>query len=146
MLQINIFLPQPHCYNTIMMFLSLFGFLCVNEFTIPTQTAYDHIQHFSVCDIALDSRQSLHLLQVRIKQSKTDQFCKGIDLLLCKTGTSIFPMNALMPYLVMQGTQAASLFITIDGKHFALHLFSSTVNTILQGEGKCLSVQHTAFV
>ena len=137
MLQINTILSQqPHYYNNIMMwaacFLAFFSFLRVSEFTIPTQTAYDPTQHLSLCDIAVDSRQSPHLLQVKIKQSKTDPFHQGVDLFLGKTGTRICPINAIMPYLAIQGTQARPLFITGDGKHLTRQPFCLNLNTILQ--------------
>ena len=137
MLQINTILSQqPHCYKNIMMWaaccLAFFGFLRVSEFTIPTQTAYDPTQHLSLCDIAVDSKQSPSLLQVKIKQSKTDPFRQGVDLFLGKTGTRICPINAIMPYLAIRGAQAGPLFTTRDGKHLTRQLFCSNLNTILQ--------------
>ena len=137
MLQINTILSQhPHCYDNIMMWpaccLAFFGFLHVIEFTIPTQTAYDLTQHLSLCDIAVDNRQSPHLLQVKIKQSKTDPFRQGIDLFLGKTGTRICSINVIMPYLTIRRAQAGPLFITRDGKHLTWLLFCSNLNAILQ--------------
>ena len=38
-------------------------------------------------------------------------------MLLGKIGTRICPMNAIVPYLSMQGTQPGPLFITKDGKY-----------------------------
>ena len=137
MLQINTILSQQlHCYNNIIMLatccLAFFGFLCVSEFTIPIQTTYGPTQYLSLCDIAMDSRKSPHLLQVTIKQSKTDPFHQGVNLFLGKTGTRICPINAMMPYLAMWGAQAGPLFITKDGKQLIQQLFSYNLNTILQ--------------
>jgi len=137
MQQINTILSQqPHSYNNIMMWaaccLAFFGFLRVSEFTTPTQTAYDCTEHLSLHDIAVDSRQSPHLLRITIKQSKTDPFCQGVDLFIGKTGTRICPINAIMPYLAIRGAQGGPLFITEDGKHVTRQLFSSNLNTILE--------------
>ena len=80
----------------------------------------------------LNSRQSPHPLRVRIKQSKTDPFNQGVDLFLGKIGTRICPVNAIKPYLAMQGAQAESLFIAEEGKQLTTQIFSSKLNTILQ--------------
>jgi len=58
--------------------LTFFGFLWVNEFTIPSEDSYDPTNHLSLQDILINSRDSPHLLQFSIKQSKTG----GVDSIL----------------------------------------------------------------
>ena len=91
-------------YDIDILLFSLFCFLHVSEFTIPTQTLpnTNPTQHLSLCEIAVDSRQSPHLLRVMIKQSKTHPFHQEVDLYLGKTSTRICPVNGQMPYLTMQ--------------------------------------------
>ena len=54
--------------------LGFFAFLRVGEFTVPDDTSYDHSVHLSFGDIALDDLKNPTVLQVSIKQSKTDPF------------------------------------------------------------------------
>ena len=82
---------------------SLFGFLRCGEFTVPSQSEYDPSTHLSLNDIAIDSAGSPSLIQVSIKQSKTDPFRKGVQLFLAKTGKNICPITAIMPYLALRG-------------------------------------------
>lgn len=69
--------------------LAFFGFLQCGEFTVPAQNEYDPEEHLSLPDIATDSRLSPTVIQVKIKQSKTDTFQQGIQLHLGKTGKAI---------------------------------------------------------
>ena len=66
--------------------LAFFGFLKCGEFTVPSQSEYDKDTHLSFDDIALDSASSPSLIQVSVKQSKTDPFRQGVKLFLARTG------------------------------------------------------------
>ena len=81
--------------------LAFFGFLRCGEFTgtIPVGI---RPKHSPVNDIAIDSADSPSLIQVSIKQSKTDPFRKGVQLFLAKTGKNICPITAIMPYLALR--------------------------------------------
>ena len=57
--------------------LAFFGFLRCGEFTVPLQTDYDLDTHLSLTDITLDNKVSPSVIQVKIKQSKTDPFRQG---------------------------------------------------------------------
>ena len=63
--------------------LAFFGFLRVSEFTIPTPGSYDHSRHLSLHDIAVDDRNNPRLLQLFLKQSKTDPFKQGATICGC---------------------------------------------------------------
>ena len=65
--------------------LAFFGFLRCGEFTVPNQREFDVNTHLSVTDIAVDSKTSPSVIQVTIKQSKTDPFRKGVQLFLGQT-------------------------------------------------------------
>ena len=62
--------------------LQFFGFLRVSKFTIPSGASYNSTCHLSMKDVAINSRDNPRLLQVVIKQYKTDLFRKGIDIYL----------------------------------------------------------------
>jgi len=64
--------------------LAFFGFLRVSEFTISGDSPYDPACHLSLNDIAVDSRANPRLLQLLLKQSKTDPFkqCTWVPLIV----------------------------------------------------------------
>ena len=69
---------------------------------MPAQAAYDPEEHLSLPDIAIDSRLSPSVVQVKIKQSKTDPFRQGVHLYLGKTDEDICPITGILPYLAIR--------------------------------------------
>ena len=57
--------------------IAFFGFMQIDEFTVPGPDNYDESSHLSFADISVDSHENPCL--VTIKQSKTDPFHKGIS-------------------------------------------------------------------
>ena len=72
----NLFIKQPQSYC----YLAFFSFLRVNKFTISSDTNYDKECHLSLADVSVDDCNNPQLLRVKIKQSKTDPFQRGVDL------------------------------------------------------------------
>ena len=62
-----------------------FGFLRSEEVTVPSLKEYDGGAHLSKGDVWLDCMKSRKMVQVRIKQSKTDLFRKGVMVYLGRT-------------------------------------------------------------
>ena len=93
---------SKHDYNSIMMWaaccVAFFGLLCSSEFTVPSVNDYDPAVHLSLGDIAIDSHTAPIVVRINIKQSKTDRFCKGIQLFLGTTDHVICPVKVILPY------------------------------------------------
>ena len=68
--------------NGVTNLMAFFGFLRSSEFTVPSQSQFDPNVHLCLSDISLDSSHSPQIVQVNIKQSKTDPFRQGITLSL----------------------------------------------------------------
>ena len=85
----------PHSADTIMLWaascLAFFGFLRAGELTVPSDASYDPQVHLNLGDIAVDNPAAPTVIRVSIKQSKTDPFCRGVNLFLGKTGTDLCP-------------------------------------------------------
>ena len=132
----EVLLRKPYEYHSIMMWaaccMGFFGFLRSSKFTTPSQTGYDPEVHLSVLNVAVDNKVRPQLLQVTIKQSKTDPFRQGVSLFLGKTGLPICPVEGILPYLVIRGNQPGPLFIMKDGRKLTRQLFSSSLDTILK--------------
>ena len=112
--------------------LAFFGFLRSSEFTVPSQDAYDSDVHLSPKDIhSFDNQTNPRLLQVVIKQSKTDLFRQSASLYLEKTDSLICPVTAILPFLAVRGNRDCPLFILKDGQMLTRQLFSSFLDDIL---------------
>ena len=113
----------------------LLWFLQAGEMTTPDDGGYDPGAHLSFGDIAVDDPSSASFLRVRIKQSKTDPFRKGVDLFLGRTGSDICPVAALLSYLACRGSRPGPLFIFSDGRLLTRKRFMELVRAALASAG-----------
>lgn len=60
---------------------------------MPSDEEYVPSVHLSVNDILVDDAKHPSVLCIRIKQSKTDPFRKGVDLFVGKTGSGLCPVT-----------------------------------------------------
>lgn len=96
--------------------LGFFGFLRAGEMTVPGDNGFDASAHLGFGDISVDNPRNPQMVRVRIKQSKTDPFRKGMDIYLGKTGADLCPVGALMRYLTLRGRKEGPLFQFRDGR------------------------------
>ena len=64
-----------------------------------TKQGYDPKAHLLLGYVAINKASTPSLLKLIIKQSKTNPFCKGVDLYLGRTETAICPVQAMLQYL-----------------------------------------------
>ena len=57
--------------------------------TVPNNQVFDKSVHLSIDDVAVDDPKNPSILQLKIKQSKTDPFCRGVDLYVGRTNTKL---------------------------------------------------------
>ena len=135
----KVLLRDPSRYSNILLWaacgLAFFGFLRCGEFTVPSQSDYDQDTHLSIDDIALDSTSSPTLIQITIKQSKTDPFRKGVNLFLAKTGKDLCPVAAMLPYLALRGSKQGPLFVLQDGSYLTRQRFTELLRATLKDVG-----------
>ena len=119
---------NPNDYNNTLLWaascLAFYGFLRCGEFSVSSQEAYDLDMYLSLADITLDDKNNPTVIQVTIKQSKTDPFRQGVELYLGKTGKDICPVC-----LVIGGAKPGPLFVLLDTAAVCLllHLPSSAL-------------------
>ena len=125
--------PTAHTWDTRMVWatccLGFFAFLQVGEFTVPDDASYDQSVHFSFGDIALDDLINPTVLQVCIKQSKTDPFRKGVTLYVSG------PVVAVLSYLELRGCRPGPLFLLQSRKPFTRPCFVTVVREALGKSG-----------
>lgn len=134
-----VLLCKPQDYNNIMLWAAcctaFFGFLRCSEFTVPSQVDYLPDTHLSLSDVAIDCKESPAMVQITIKQSKTDPFRQGVQICLGKTDKDICPISALLPYLAARGSCPGPLFIQADGAYLTRQHFTSLLTSTLQRAG-----------
>ena len=131
--------PTAHTWDTRMVWaaccLGFFAFLRVGEFTVPDNASYDQSVHLSFGDIALDDLKNLTVLQVCIKQSKTDPFRKGVTLYVGRTGVDLCPVAAVLSYLELRGCRPGPLFLFQSWKPLTRPRFVAVVREALGKSG-----------
>lgn len=115
--------------------LGFFGFLRAGEMTVPGDKEFDAAVHLSFKDIAVDDPKNPQMVKVRIKQSKTDPFRKGLDIYLGKTGTDLCPVVALLRYLTVRGKRGGPLFQFQDGRFLTRQRLVEKVRVALRETG-----------
>ena len=112
--------------------LAFFGFLMVSEFTVPGDNPYDESSHLPFNSISNDNLDNPKQSKLTIKQSKTDPFCRGVNIYLGATSDIICPLRSILPYLVLRGNHPGPSFRFEDGKSLTRHRFYIELNNILQ--------------
>ena len=105
-------------------YMAFFGFLRSSELTVPSQDGYDPSVHLSLSDVAVDSRSSPSMIQVRIKQSKTDPFRLGVNLYLGKTDAPVCPVKGILTYLAIRDGTPGPFFKLGDCRYLTRSIFS----------------------
>jgi len=115
--------------------LAFFGFLRIGEMVASEVKSFDLGVHLCFSDIAVDNSDHPNVLQISIKQSKTDPFRKGVDLFVGRTDTDICPVVALLNYLVIRGTVPGPLIISREGTFLTQQVFVTAVRKALESAG-----------
>ena len=76
--------------------LCFFGFLRSGEVTVLSDSAFDPATHIMFEDINVDDTTNPTLLKLRLKASKTDQFRKGMDVVVGRTNNKVCPVAATL--------------------------------------------------
>ena len=133
-------------FDTIMLWaastLCFFGFFRVGEITSPSDRGFNPQHHLSFCDVAVDNLSAPSVLQVHLKQSKTDQFRRGIDVYIGKTGDDLCPVAAVLAYLAARRGSPGALFRFQDGRLLTPMRFTEKLREALEALG--LQSEHYA--
>ena len=115
--------------------LCFFGFLRSGEVVVPSDTGFDASQHLSFADVAVDSQERPSYLKVKIKQSKTDPFRKGVEIIIGRTGGPLCPVAAVLAYMARRGPGSGPLFRFCDGRPLTRQRFVLNLREVLQEAG-----------
>ena len=115
--------------------LCFFGFFRAGEITVPSQNSFDSKRHLSWGDVAVDNPMHPTMLRVKLKCSKTDQFGKGVEVYVGRTGCLLCPVAATLAYMASRGSQEGAFFQFKTGQPLTKAKFTQHVRTALQAAG-----------
>ena len=78
--------------------LAFFVFFHLGELLQSLRSSYAEARDLSWGDVAVDNRESPHMVQVHHKSSKSDQFGQGADVVVGRTGISVCLVEAMAQY------------------------------------------------
>jgi hypothetical protein len=91
---------------------AFFGFFRLGELLLPSQDAFNPRLHLAWGDVAVDDTRNPRMVRCRLKQSKTDQLGRGVDVVLGITGLDLCPVAAVLGYIALRGDQSGPFFLT----------------------------------
>ena len=81
--------------------------------------------------MAVDTRQAPTMLRFRLKQSKTDPFGRGADVVLGRTGCGLCPVAAVLTYAAARGSKPGPFFVTSDARALIKQEFVCEIRKVL---------------
>ena len=96
---------------------------------------YDQEAHLSEGDVMVDSVSKPTAVQVRIKESKTDPFRKGVMVYLGFTEDELCPVAAVTAYLAVRGRDPGPFFRLKGGAPLSREVLVRKVREALQSSG-----------
>ena len=112
--------------------LCFFGFFRAGEITTSNISNFDSSKHLAWGDVAIDDGSSPRLLKVHLKQSKTDQLGKGIDIYIGKTDYPLCPVVAIMAYMASRGPSPGPFFKPANNRPLTKSCFTNKIRAGLQ--------------
>ena len=109
-----------------------FGFFTSGEIKVPSWTAFDSSQHLAWGDIAIDNRSDPQVLKIHLKRTTCDQLDRGVHVFVGHTNDPIYPVAAVLSYMVQRGTMDGPFFVQSDGTPLLKSYFVSTIREVLQ--------------
>ncbi len=129
----------PADQDTIMLWaaccIAFFGFFRIGELTTPSDNSFDPRVHLSFGELAIVNPQNPSAVRIHLKQSKTDQLRKGIDVFVGRTNDDLCPVAAMLAYVAVRGGGPGPLFRFRNGKPLTRDRFVTRVRQALQSLG-----------
>ena len=90
---------------------AFFGFFRLGELLHSSPSEFDPRLHLSWGDMAVDSPQAPTMVRFHLRQSKTDQVGRGVDIILGRTGCDLCPVAAVLSYVAARGDREGPFFL-----------------------------------
>jgi len=101
--QVHTYFKGSQDWDVIMLWavmcLCFFRFLRSGEVVAPDDSNFNPTRHLSFTDITADSLSNPSSLPVNIKQSKTDPFRLGVNIVVGRTREDLCPVSVVLAYM-----------------------------------------------
>ena len=98
----------------------------------PSDSVFDPRYHLAYGDVRFNRTTEPGWMEVHIKRSKCDQYCRGVTLTVGATGMQICPIAAMVGYLVQRGDKPSPLFTFRDGQVLTRDRFVTAIRAALR--------------
>ena len=126
---------QAHEFDIVMSWAAcctaFFGFFRMGEITSSTTKGQQLDHCVRMGDVAIDNPHNPTTVRIHLRHSKTDQYGKGVDIYLGKTGEELCPVSALLAYLAIRGNEPGPLFRLRDVRYLTKEIFIAQVRAAL---------------
>ena len=121
-----------------------FGFLWVGKTVVPSDSGFDPAVCLAYGDVRVDNWIQHSCVEVLLKASKIDPFCRGVSVYLGRTDRALCPVAAILDYMVHRGLAPGPFFTFSDGCYLTRERFVSAVKAVLEAAG-ILASQYTGY-
>ena len=130
---------QPLCQDYVIpwaaMMLCFFSFFRSGEITVPAQEAFNAWTHLSSGDVMIDNPENPQAIRVYLRHLKTDQFGRGTEVIMGRTGNLLCPVAVVAAFMRMRGMSLGPVFIFHDGMTLTKAKFVQIIRQALQDLG-----------
>ena len=110
-----------------------FGFFRAGELTVATPSSFNPAIHLAWGDVSIS--QDGRVVRVFLKRSKTDQYGRGVEVFIGKTGDLLCPVEAVHSYAARRGSAPGAFFCTAEGVPLTKSRFVDMVRSALSRAG-----------
>ena len=114
---------------------AFFGFFRLGELLLLSPSAFNPRLHLAWGDMAVDDPQDTSMVKYHLKQSKTDQAGRGVNVILGKTGLDLCPVTAALSYVTTRGNQPGPFFLTAAKVPLTKQVFVGELRKLLRAIG-----------
>ena len=114
---------------------AFFGFFSLGELLPYRTSTYSHATHLSWGDVVANNRENPTMLRIHLKRSKCDQFGRGADVFIGRTGNDLCPVAMILAYLAVRGSTPSPLFMDVQRQPLLKDKFVTRIRDIIELAG-----------
>ena len=112
-----------------------FRFFRLGELLVASPGDFDPALHLSWGDVTVNNRSSPTMVKIHLRQSKCDQFGRGVNVVVAHMGTSLCPVSALRDYIRVCQDAPIAFFHLCNGPLVSKQWFVGKIRLILSSLG-----------
>ena len=115
--------------------LCFFGFFRSGELVVASKSGFNSAVHLNWGDVAVNNPAAPTMLKIHLRRSKCDQFGKGVDVFVGRSGNELCPIDAIVVYSVVRGSALGPFFCDKKGNPLSKTRFIGEMRKALSALG-----------